>query len=77
MKAIIGTVVSWAIAGLIFWLCFFVAAGFLIGLVPESPWSGLVNIVIYFAIAGLGGIVFPLFIGIYGTIVSLAWWVSE
>ena len=77
MKAIIGIIVSWAIAGVIFWLCFFVAAGFLIGIIPESSWSGIINVVIYLVIAGMGGIAFPLIIGIYGTVASLGFWVHE
>ena len=69
MKAVI-ILVFWAVAFLVFWLCFFVAAPAVASLIPHSDWKGFLDFVIYALIAYFGGIALPLVIGFSGFIVA-------
>jgi hypothetical protein len=73
-KWIIGIVLSWIIAGGLFWLSFFVVAPSLAYAIPSSAWKPFLDFVIYVVIAYIGGIGIPLWVGIAGTALSLELW---
>ncbi len=73
IQRLIGIITSWAIAGVIFWLCFFVAASYISSLISVSAaYKGLVDFLIAIVIAWCGGIFVPLFVGIAGTVITIS-----
>lgn len=69
MKFIIGTIISWILATVVFWAIFFKATPALCALVPSDvgAWKGIIDVGIYLIVAGIGGIGLPLGIGLLGT----------
>jgi hypothetical protein len=68
---VLGITLSWAIAGLIFWLCFFILAPLISNAIPAGDWHKLASILVYISIAWFGGVGIPIFIGIAGTSLSI------
>jgi len=71
MKKLIGIVVSWLIAIFIAWIIWGVATPYLCALVPAGTYKGIVDIIIYLCVAGLGGVGLPITIALSGTILFL------
>jgi hypothetical protein len=63
----IGILFSWFIAFAIFYLCFFVAAPAVCSNIT-GEFKGFLDFIVYVAIAWLGGVAFPITVGIFGTI---------
>lgn len=64
---IIGIIVSWLIAAGIGWLIFGLAAPALCSLIPAGTYKGILDVVIYLAVAATGGVGLPLGVGIFGS----------
>lgn len=56
------------VAAGVFYLAFFLVAPFVSGLIPDSDWKGLLDLIVYVGIAWLGGIGVPLTILFLGFI---------
>jgi hypothetical protein len=68
MKTLVGIGISWFLAGILFWLCFFILAPAVAKAIPPSEWKPLLDFVVYGVIAYFGGIGVPLIIGIFGSV---------
>ena len=71
MKMIIGLVVSWVIAFVIGWLIFGVFVPFLCTFLPTNDWTGVMKMVLYLIVGGMGGVTIPLVVGLLGTRISI------
>jgi uncharacterized protein involved in cysteine biosynthesis len=69
VKTLIGIVIAWVVAALVFWAVFWGLAPWLCSLIPKSigDWKGVLDVAIYIIIGLSGGIGLPLWIGVAGT----------